>query len=235
LASELLLAIDNSMEFLNVALAAGHDLLEERHIAGDRHPSEIIGVAVSRMLEDHGLSVSDLSRLIITVGPGSFTGIRVALAFSKGLCAGLNIPITPLPTLDVLASTLSFLEGRRICPLIDAKKGEVFAAQYLIRDREAILTAGYRSLRPEALEGIIEGPFVFAGTGIDVARPVLERLPGATILRQGFNRVTGEALIREGMKQGTAVSAGEVKPLYCRRSEAEIKFKVSVETETGEK
>jgi tRNA threonylcarbamoyladenosine biosynthesis protein TsaB len=230
LASDLLLAIDNSMDFLNVALAAGHDLLEERHIAGDRHPSEIIGMAVSRMLEDHALSVSDLSRLIVTVGPGSFTGIRVALAFSKGLCAGLNIPITPLPTLDVLASALSFMEGHRICPLIDAKKGEVFAALYLIQDGVAVLTTGYRSLRPEALEGIVDAPCLFTGTGIDVARPVLERLPGATILRQGFDRVTGEVLIREGIRQGTTVAAGEVKPLYCRRSEAEIKFKVSVET-----
>jgi tRNA threonylcarbamoyladenosine biosynthesis protein TsaB len=231
LASDILLAIDNSMDFLNIALSEGYDLLEERHIGGDRHPSEIIGVAASRVLGDHGLSFSELSRLIVTIGPGSFTGIRVALAFSKGISAGLNIPVTPLPTLDVLASALSFMEGSHVCPLIDAKKGEVFAALYRIDGGEARLETEYRSLKPEALEEMVTVPCVFSGTGIAIASPVIDRLPGATVLRQGFKRVTGEDLIREGMKRAIAVPAGEVKPLYCRRSEAEIKFKVSVEME----
>ncbi|MCK7467734.1 MAG: tRNA (adenosine(37)-N6)-threonylcarbamoyltransferase complex dimerization subunit type 1 TsaB [Desulfosudis oleivorans] len=126
MAGRLILAIDNSLNLLNIALAREEELIEERHIRPDKPPSQTIPGAVLQILADHDCLVEDLSLIIATLGPGSFTGIRVGLAFCKGLASGKKIPLIGVPTLDVLASPFSFLEGHYLCPLIDAKKGEVF-------------------------------------------------------------------------------------------------------------
>ena len=132
MSDRLFLGLDNSMGFLNLVLGTEDGLIEERHSQEERHSSEVLPVRVSRLLEDHGAAVGDLSALIVTLGPGSFTGVRVALAFCKGLVAGLAIPLFGIPTPDVLALPFDFMEGYYLCPLIDAKKGEVFFALYRV-------------------------------------------------------------------------------------------------------
>ena len=103
MAGRLILALDNSLNLLNIALAREEELIEERHIRPDKTPSQTIPGTVLQILTDHDCLVEDLSLIIATLGPGSFTGIRVGLAFCKGLAAGRKIPLIGVPTLDVLA------------------------------------------------------------------------------------------------------------------------------------
>ena len=164
--NRLVLALDNSLDFLNIALAREHVLLEERHIKPHQPPSQIIPREVLNILISHGYGVDDLSLIITTLGPGSFTGIRVGLAFCKGLASGKSIPLIGVPTLDVLVSSFSFLRGYFLCPLLDAKKGEVFAALYRVSHENIEQISDYQALKPAEVARMLKTPCLCFGSGV---------------------------------------------------------------------
>ena len=226
---KLLLAIDNSLGFLNLALAIDGKLLEERHGTFEKPTSELLSVMVRQLVADHGHEISDVGLLLVTLGPGSFTGIRVALAFAKGLSSGLRIDLVGVPTLDILAYPFRYLEGQYVCPLIDAKKGEVFLALYRISQGRIERCTEYQSVRPAAVADVVREPCVCFGSGLRLCEEKLALMQGITLIRDDFQRVRGEALLRLGMEARAAGVQRDVIPIYGRRSEAEIKFNVTVE------
>ena len=227
--NRVILGIDNSLDFLNIAISSGDKLIEERHIGNKRVPSGIIPVEVSHLLSANGYTINDVYSMVVTLGPGSFTGIRVALAFCKGISSGKNIPLIGVPTLDVLASPFAFMEGHFLCPLIDAKKGEVFYSLYYVTHGEIERLEGYMSARPEDIGGIVKTPCICFGTGVRLCEAYLSSMSGGvTLIKDSFMRVSGEALIREGLKRLSSDTGGTMVPIYGRKSEAEIKFNVTL-------
>jgi tRNA threonylcarbamoyladenosine biosynthesis protein TsaB len=227
--NRLVLGIDNSIDFLNVGLSLEEHLLEERSIRSTRHPSQIIATEVLDILARHGYGPADLNLIVATIGPGSFTGIRVGLAFCKGLSAGRGIPLLGVPSLDVLASSLAFMKGYYLCPMIDAKKGEIFTAIYrAVHGGSLDSLKGYLAVKPEAATAIIREPCLCFGTGVSMAAPFLSKMRGVTLLPDRFARISAAALIKEGLTRTTGTPAESVKPIYGRRSEAEIKFNVEL-------
>jgi tRNA threonylcarbamoyladenosine biosynthesis protein TsaB len=225
--SRLVLALDNSLDFLNIALARDGRLLEERRVRAESHSSDVLPLRVSHLLADHGYAPNDLSALIVSLGPGSFTGVRVALAFCKGLSVGLGVPLAGVATPDVLALPLSFVEDRYLCPLIDAKKGEVFFALYRASAGEVVRVGDIRSSRPEDLLPHMRLPCLCFGSGAALCRTTLGDIEGVRII-EGFQQISGAALLRCGLARFEEGQQGETKPIYGRRSEAEIRFKVEV-------
>ncbi len=225
----ILLAIDNSLGFLNLALAADGELLEERHGTFEKPISEILSVNVTRLIADHDYRINDVGRIAVTLGPGSFTGIRVALAFAKGLSSGLDIDLVGVPTLDVLANPFRHLEGEYICPLIDAKKGEVFLALYRVLHGKLERCTGYQSVRPPAVAEVVKTPCVCFGSGLRLCEETLALIEGVTLIRDDFQRLSGEALLRLGMEALASGTQRDILPIYGRRTEAEIKFNVTIQ------
>jgi tRNA threonylcarbamoyladenosine biosynthesis protein TsaB len=221
----LTLAVDNSLDFLNLALGEDNILVEERHGRAENRSSEVIAIRVNDLLKDHGYTPASLSHIIVSLGPGSFTGVRVSLAFCKGLAQGLDIPITGVPTPDVLASALIFMDDDCfISPLIDAKKGEVFFALYKISSHRAIFIDGYFAVKPDDLVHKIPPACFCLGSGSTIYRSILESIENVTVLADNFNRVIGERLLRCGLADQEGMTRYDLKPIYGRRSEAEIKF-----------
>jgi len=227
-AGKVLLAIDNSLGFLNLALAIDGKLLEERQGTFEKPTSELLSVRVRQLVADHGYDISDVSLLAVTLGPGSFTGIRVALAFAKGIAAGLGIALVGVPTLDVLADPFRYLEGYYVCPLVDAKKGEVFLALYRISQGRLERCTEYQSVRPAAVTGIVKGPCVCFGSGLRLCEERLALVQGVLLIKEDFRRIQGEALVRLGLEAYAAGEQKEAVPIYGRKSEAEIKFNVTI-------
>ncbi len=229
MSDRLILGLDNSTDFLNLVLGTEERLIEERHSSAERHSSEVLPLRVARLLADHGATACDLSALAVTLGPGSFTGVRVALAFCKGLVAALAIPLFGIPTHDVLALPLAFMEGYRLCPVIDAKKGEVFFALYEVKNGEPIRIDGPRALKPDKVAASIQTPCLCFGTGAKLCAPFLSGVHGVRIIDSAFQRVSGEALLKAtwaAQKRGDRYD--DVKLIYGRKSEAEIKFNVTL-------
>jgi tRNA threonylcarbamoyladenosine biosynthesis protein TsaB len=228
MSDRLFLGLDNSLDFLNLVLGTEDRLIEERHSREERHSSEVLPARVSQLLADHGAAVRDLSALVVTLGPGSFTGVRVALAFCKGLVAGLDIPLLGIPTTDVLAFPFVFMEGYYLCPVIDAKKGEVFFALYRVTNGTVQRASGIRALKPDNIKESIPVPCLCFGTGVGLCKSALAGIAGLQMIEGQFLRVSGEALLRAGIAAEAHGPHEDAEPIYGRRSEAEIKFNIHI-------
>jgi tRNA threonylcarbamoyladenosine biosynthesis protein TsaB len=228
-AGKVCLAIDNSLGFLNLALGIDEKLLEERHAVFEKQTSELLSVRVRQLAADHGYEIKDVGLVAVTLGPGSFTGIRVALAFARGISAGLGIDLVGVPTLDVLARPFRHLEGDYVCPLVDAKKGEVFLALYRASQGRLERCTEYQSVRPAAVADIVKRPCVCFGSGLRLCGERLASVQGITIIKDDYQRVRGETLLRLGLEAHAAGVGKEPVPIYGRKSEAEIKYNVTVE------
>lgn len=222
-----ILAVETSTLAGGAALLDGERLLGEYTLNVRATHSERLMAAVDRLLQDSGWDVADLEGLAVAIGPGSFTGLRIGVSAVKGLALALGIPVAAVPTLDALAATLPFA-AYPVCPVLDAKKGEVYACLYhwdggaMVRDWE------YLALTPEALCHRLSGAVIFLGDAPDTLRGLLEtRLgenarfapAGRRLPSPGCVGVLGHALLLAGK----TVDATALTPLYLRPSEAELR------------
>lgn len=125
-----ILYIDTALEVASLALAQDNTLLgfllnEQQH----DHASWI-HTAIEQLLKEAKKEPQALQAVAVTIGPGSYTGLRVGLSTAKGLCYALQKPLITIPTLELIASTLKVADIARIVPMIDARRMEVFTATY---------------------------------------------------------------------------------------------------------
>lgn len=100
---------------------------------GNNH-SELIGVFVQEVLSEAGLKPQDLDAVALSIGPGSYTGLRIGTSFAKGLCYGTDIPLITIPTLKIIAQNAkekyNIEDDALLCPMIDARRMEVYCCVY---------------------------------------------------------------------------------------------------------
>ena len=128
-----LLNINTTTEKAIVCLSNGPDIIFSATNTNSKEHASFLHVAIHQILKDNSVSVSELKAIGVAGGPGSYTGIRVGLATAKGLCYALNIPLMMYNTLELMA--FSALEKEKnvdalYCPMIDARRMEVFTAVY---------------------------------------------------------------------------------------------------------
>jgi tRNA threonylcarbamoyladenosine biosynthesis protein TsaB len=127
------LAIDTATDILSVALMKGEGWADASLDLGLRHAERLMEL-VDDCLERAGLARAELGLVACARGPGSFTGLRIGMAASKGIAAGLGIPWISVPTLDALAWGYEGFSGP-VAPIIDGKKGRVYSAVYIRGER----------------------------------------------------------------------------------------------------
>src|SRR2546428_8438510 len=170
-----LLAVESATLSGGFGLLDGDRLLAEITLNIAIPHSERLMSAVDRLLADCGLAPSDLEGLAVSVGPGSFTGLRVGLATVKGLAMALDLPVAAVPTLDALAARLPFADAP-VCPILDARKGEVYLSRYRWDGQAMVREWEHLALSPEAAASRLEPPVILLGDGIAACRPWLARL-----------------------------------------------------------
>ncbi len=223
-----ILAIDNSMDFLNIALLGPRGIIDDKRIEESRSPSQMLPEVVESILAAGGISLTDISEFRVTLGPGSFTGIRVGLSFCKGIRAATGAPIRGIPTLDALAFALIENQGSYLCPLIDAKKSEVFLALYHATGGKLTRQTGYIAVKPAEIPAIIKTPCICFGTGLRITEKHLTPLEGVTIIRDQLDHIRAASLVDERI-DAVLDERLPLYPIYGRRSEAEIKFNVTID------
>jgi tRNA threonylcarbamoyladenosine biosynthesis protein TsaB len=213
-------------------LAGGAALLEDGRLVGESRlnialtHSERLMAVVDRLLQDCGWPAASLDALAVSVGPGSFTGLRVGAATAKGLALALEIPVAPVPTLDALAATLPFADAP-VCPILDARKHEVYCSLFRWTGAGMARQWDYLALPPEALAARLEAPVIVLGDGVPSCRPHLARLgagvrEAAPVQSLPSPAVVG-ALGHAILSAGGGIPAERLAPLYLRPSEAELK------------
>jgi len=183
---------------------------------------------IRSLLEACRLPLSDIHAFAVSCGPGSFTGLRIGISTAKGLALANARPALGVPTLDAIARCAPATETR-VCSLLDARRGEVYAAFYTRHKGRLSRVTADQVISPERLcEGIRE-PTFFLGEGVESYGHILSKRLGGALFRRGeacLLPVAGKVA-----QLGTALlcrrAPGEVLgvvPNYVRRSDAEINW-----------
>jgi tRNA threonylcarbamoyladenosine biosynthesis protein TsaB len=122
------LFIDTALSFIRIALFKDNFLIDFINEECEKNMSSLFDVRVMELFKRNNLSLNSVNKIYTVTGPGSFTGIRVGMTFSKVLAMSLNIKITPISELQVLASTR--VDSSFVAPVIDARRGYVYAGVY---------------------------------------------------------------------------------------------------------
>ncbi|MCL2500149.1 MAG: tRNA (adenosine(37)-N6)-threonylcarbamoyltransferase complex dimerization subunit type 1 TsaB [Defluviitaleaceae bacterium] len=130
-----ILAIDTSGQQAGAAVAENGKTLGRTVAAAHTHPkewrhSQILLPAIARLLNEAGLTLADIGCIAYTCGPGSFTGLRIGAATALGLAKGSGLPCVGVPTLDAMAYTKITSGETKVVPVMDARRGQVYAAVY---------------------------------------------------------------------------------------------------------
>jgi len=192
--------------------------------------SERLMAMVDRLLQDCRQDITQVEALTVSIGPGSFTGLRVGVATAKGLALTLGLPIAAVPTLDALAGNLPFAEAP-VCPILDARKGEVYLSLYRWSGGRMERQWEYAALSPRAAAERLTAPVVVLGDGVTACLPFFGHL-GAGLLVAPTSHATPSAAVvgRLGqamLEAGDSIAAEVLEPLYLRPSEAELKARRS--------
>lgn len=183
---------------------------------------------IERIREDIGVEWSELAGLAVSMGPGSFTGLRIGLSVAKGLALAVGLPLLGVSTLDGLARQVTALPGTKICALLDARKQEVYTAFYACGENgRPVRTGADQVLRPELLAEQLVGAIILVGDGAVAYREIFQAKLGEAAIfappashfpRAATIGLLGEELLARGELLDPVTSV----PIYVRASEAEI-------------
>lgn len=200
----MLLAVDSATDSLGLAITDGTRILVEEAWITPRHATVELAPEAARLLRRSGVETGSLSGLAVTIGPGSYTGLRIGLAFVKGLAFGCGLKVVGVPTLDVLAAGQAS-RPESLLALAHAGRGRWSAAWYKWSKKSWTAEGEARLADLESLPALIDRPTFIVGEMTDDERRALGALrhvgladPAECIRRPGILALLGwEALKRK--------------------------------------
>jgi tRNA threonylcarbamoyladenosine biosynthesis protein TsaB len=145
-----ILNLETATKNCSVAIARDGNTIAIEEFAGEGYThAEKLHVFIEDVLKECGLTYSDLHAVAVSMGPGSYTGLRIGVSAAKGLCYALDLPLIVIDTLELLARRITISDGV-IIPMIDARRMEAYTA---------VFDKGYSKLRETKAEIIGEGFF----------------------------------------------------------------------------
>ena len=225
-----ILAIETSTLMGSVALVDDGQLLTEHQKEIKATYSDTLFPLIDRVLEDVHIPIQEIDGYALALGPGSFTALRIGLTVIKGLALSTGKPIVGIPSLDGLAQNIGFTD-LLICPVLDARKGEVYTAFYKGGDDHVIkkLTPD-RVVDPKVLLEDIEEKVVFLGDGVEVYRYfMVNKLEGKALfapLHLKYPKASSIAqLAQKKFKNNEGMACDDISPIYVRMPEAEVNYR----------
>ena len=191
--------------------------------------SERLMPSVEWLLNASGITIKDIDAFGVSIGPGSFTGLRIGLSTAKGLSFSAGKPLVPVKTLDAFARTLTYC-SYTICPMLDARKNEVYAGLYKWEDNICKKIMPETALGPEDLLRSLNGPILFTGDGAEKYRGLIQSMLKENAIFAPSYRMSPSAssvaeIAIETLKQGDLPDPVSIAPFYIRKSEAEMRCK----------
>ena len=206
----LILGLDTCLSSCSVAVLDGERVLASAREVMARGHQERLAPMAQQVMADAGLAFDRLDRIAVTLGPGSFTGLRVGIAFAKGLALALGLPAVGVGTLEALAAEADGL----VFPAIDARRGQLYLQAF--EDGRALMAPD--ALTAEAAAARIAElsrgrAFTLVGSG----SPLLAGLaPGATVVAAEGADAAHVARLAAGRE------TGPLTPLYLRSPDAKL-------------
>jgi len=226
-----ILAVDTASKTCSVAIVDEATVLAEYTVNHKDTHSRFVMDMIHTVLGGSRITVSDLDGFSVTVGPGSFTGLRIGLSTVKGLALATGKPVVGVNSLEVLAYQIGGAGVTSlICPMLDARRSEVYAARYRLSDDTMACQSTPRVLRPEEAINNISEACIFVGDGAVAYKDLIESsLPTLAAFVDGSGHFIRAATIgRIAVKRFLAHASDDLdalKPLYLRKSDAEKNLK----------
>ena len=225
-----LIGIDSSGLVASVAIVENDTLIAEYTVEHKKTHSTTLMPMLDEIIKMSETDLKEVSAIAIAAGPGSFTGLRIGSATAKGLAYSLNIPIIPVPTLAALSYNIQFFDGI-ICPIMDARREQVYNGLYTFVGDEFTEIKADRALAVEELISELNDEFIgqkviFLGDGVPVYKNIIEErlklqyfYAPANISKQraGSVAVLGKMYYNRGIIE----TAETHEPVYLRLSQAE--------------
>jgi tRNA threonylcarbamoyladenosine biosynthesis protein TsaB len=224
-----LLAVDTSTATGGIAVLDGHTVRAVIHTTSGHTHARRLMATVDAALTLAGMTMDDIDAFAVTTGPGSFTGLRIGIGAVKGFALARSRPVAAVSTLDVLARQFPPFDGK-VCPVLDARKGQVYTALYECGDGE-----NWAQIRPPCVIDPaiwlkeLEGPCLFVGDGLNTYRPLVEAAFTGTARCAPAHLNTPNACVvgwiaKRDLEAGNGVDVARLSPDYIRKSDAEIKL-----------
>lgn len=210
------LALETSTEYCSVALWQDGVIAERSELVGQKH-SELLIAMLDALLEKAGVKLAQLDGIAFGMGPGSFTGVRIACGVTQGMAFGANLPVAGVCTLQALAEA----SGKpRVIAALDARMGEIYHAAYRKQNGAWVAECEPNLCLPQDAPPLSGGGWFGVGSGFAAHCAVLnERYAGQL---QGVDgslvpqAAAIAALAAAQFAQGCGVDAAEALPLYLR-------------------
>jgi tRNA threonylcarbamoyladenosine biosynthesis protein TsaB len=223
----LVLAMDTATPATSVAVGSDAGTLASVVVRHERRHAEVLTPAVRWVLEQAEVDAGSLAGVAVGIGPGLFTGLRVGVSTAKALAQAWKLPMVAVPSLDLLA--FAHRHARRtICPVIDARRGEVFTAVYRPAPGGLVRLVEYHVLRPDQLAAALEGrgeEVLLCGDGALAYRDLFQHQDDRFQFGSRAQAMpSAGALVELALPQfhrEEFTSPLEVSPLYLRRPDVD--------------
>jgi tRNA threonylcarbamoyladenosine biosynthesis protein TsaB len=223
-----ILSVDTTTPSGSVAVLADQRLLGETSVESSSTHSARLLSSINLLLEALHLGIQDIDGFAVTPGPGSFTGIRIGLSTVKAFAFASGKPVAPVSSLQALVWKLRDSKERLIAPMLDAKKGEIYAGLFEMRKERLAEMIPQGAYFPDRFLSLLPAhrTVQFIGNGMEICRAkILDRLKDRARFssRSPFMAYEVGLLGYDILKAGKGVPSTELEPLYFRKSQAEEK------------
>jgi tRNA threonylcarbamoyladenosine biosynthesis protein TsaB len=222
-----ILGIDTSTMMGAVGIVDDELLIAEMRTNVSLTYSERLMEHIDTLLKSARLTFDDIEGFAVSVGPGSFTGLRIGIAAVKAMAYASGKPVAAVNSLEALADNLPYCR-HQVAPVLDARKKMVYTAIYKITDTVRRVVLPPSVITPDELVDAIEEPTVFLGEGAYVYRELLagQLCCQALFAPKAYGYPSGATVAFRGLKEikaGNIADPMSLVPLYIRRSDAEEK------------
>lgn len=210
-----LIAIDTAREACSVAVVGdGVQPVTASEIVGRGHAERLFGM-IAGVMAEAGLAFAALDRIAVTIGPGSFTGIRVGIAAARGFGLALGRPVVGIGTLEAHAASARRLAGNvPVLAVLDARRGEIYGQHFSADGKPFGLPA---VASPETFAGQIYDDELLAGAGADLVAAALDRGGSTAIVHR---HSAPDILTVAEIAVAAEAPAAAPRPLYLRPPDA---------------
>ena len=223
-----ILGIETATESLSTALITA-GIVHERNRDSRSSHCELLTGFINDLVEEAGITVKDIEGIAVSLGPGSFTGLRIGISTAMGLAYGLGIKTAGVNTLMGLAWNVA-PPGTLVCPLIDAKRSEVYTAIYRMGKDIPDVIMKPAAVPVSKLADIIklqDEPLTVTGPAAVQFREILEESAGdlLTFVEPAMALPSAVSIAQAGLvifSRDGGVTPSAIEPVYLRRSDAEI-------------
>jgi len=226
-----ILAVDTTTTSCSVAIVDQTSLLSEFTIDREETHSKHLMDMIKAVMTMAGLNFSDLDGFAVTRGPGSFTGLRIGISTIKGLVVASEKPVVGISSLETLAFQVSYSRDL-ICPILDARKGEVYFSRYRFLNGHLKKQTKERVAPPDKAVDDLNESCLFVGNGALLYKEMILEKMGefasfAPMIQNTIRALTIAYLSMAKFENNDTDDIEKILPNYIRKSDAELNLVIS--------